>query len=660
MLQGVAVRNPQSQPGMNAGLPVRPRGDGRGPSSSRMPVLLVAMLALTGMQALLRAETTPAQYKFVEQKITSWDKCWGLSFSADGRHYAYAQEQAGKWVVILDGERGPAFDEIRGDFAVADFSSGYCVFDTRSAFFVWEACRVQAWEARRVQGVDDGDGKRVVYGARKDGKWFAVVDGKPGPAYDKIGTIHITQDRKRFFHTGTQGTSESPQFIVIDGKESPVIGRMQGQQWHCSPHGNHIWYISRDPAWHLLPRHSPDSRKAKFVVVVDETGQPFPSYDGKAFVYTARIGTKWSIVVDGKPGSEQYDRVGQPFFSPDEGAFVYTAMMGTKWSVVVNGKPGAEQYEEIGQPFFSPDGKALVYAAKIGTKWSIVVDGKPGAEQYDHVAGLHFSRDGKHLVGIARSGDKQFVVLDGAPGPKYNSISEPVRFTQGGNSIVYLAETSPGKWCVVVDGKEGAQYEITSETKLPRDPQSPYGALSRKWIPCYVRDERRVAYVVPKKDGWCVVVDGKPDPESYERVSSVIFSRDGKRYAYAANEGRNAFAVVDGTPGKAYGGFSGLQFSPDGKRYAYWAEDGPKKRFLVVDGQPSVSSGGSLSELSFSPDGKHVAAEVYLGSTIPMNVAMAAAARGRRRTLPNVIRDVSIEVDGLAGPAYGAVEARVR
>jgi roadblock/LC7 domain-containing protein len=84
---------------------------------------------------------------------------------------------------------------------------------------------------------------------------------------------------------------------------------------------------------------------------------------------------------------------------------------------------------------------------------------------------------------------------------------------------------------------------------------------------------------------WFVVVDGKEGKQYDGIVGSPIFSPDGKRVAYAAVIGDKQFVVVDGKEGKQYDGIVGSPiFSPDSKRVAYAAVIGDKQ-FVVLDGK---------------------------------------------------------------------------
>ena len=65
-----------------------------------------------------------------------------------------------------------------------------------------------------------------------------------------------------------------------------------------------------------------------------------------------------------------------------------------------------------------------------------------------------------------------------------------------------------------------------------------------------------------------VVIDGK-EQTHYENVKNLIFSPDGKRLAYVANDSGKWFAVIDGNEENRYDRSKIPVFSPDSKQVAY-------------------------------------------------------------------------------------------
>ena len=139
---------------------------------------------------------------------------------------------------------------------------------------------------------------------------------------------------------------------------------------------------------------------------------------------------------------------------------------------------------------------------------------------------------------------------------------------------------------VVVDGKEGEQYDDIFEGSLIFSP-----------------DSKHVAYVAGISDKQFVVVDGKEE-RKYDGIGiPLIFSPDNNRVAYVAGVGNNKHLVVmDGKEGEQYDDIleGSLIFSPDSKCVAYVAgvDD---KQLVVIDGKKGnqydeifIWSGGNI------------------------------------------------------------------
>jgi Tol biopolymer transport system component len=106
-----------------------------------------------------------------------------------------------------------------------------------------------------------------------------------------------------------------------------------------------------------------------------------------------------------------------------------------------------------------------------------------------------------------------------------------------GTRLAYGAKAG-NKWFVVVDGKEGKQYNIIMEG-----------------TPLFSPDSKRVAYDAQLDNKRCVIMDGKEEKQ-YDGIGagSLVFSPDSKRLAYVAGVRNKWLAVVDGKEGKQYDG----------------------------------------------------------------------------------------------------------
>lgn len=136
---------------------------------------------------------------------------YGLRFSPVGHRLAYVrqafnrQRSPRKFIgltVIIDGTASPAYQDVCGHraifspngehvaYGVNDSGTGFVVIDGKPGpkfDKVEEVNPVNGSPARSRDGVIfSPDGMRIAYTARKDGKVFVVINGWTGPPYDRI------------------------------------------------------------------------------------------------------------------------------------------------------------------------------------------------------------------------------------------------------------------------------------------------------------------------------------------------------------------------------------------------------------------------------------------------------------------------------------------
>lgn len=407
------------------------------------------------------------------------------------------------------------------------------------------------------------------------------------------------------------------------------------------------------------------------------------SPDGGRLAYSARVGQRWVMVVDGKVGKE-YDSVGPPHFSADGKHLGYVAHRGKQACVVVDGQEtgwypaispvlpvygwergaraladrdapvvyspdgrfafvarkkaqgkrerevavvgGKESpaYDIVRTVEFSPNGKRVAYVGRVGERSRVVVDGQPGPEFAEVTSSPVFSPDGRRLAYVASDGNRQFVVADGKKGAPYNEVDAlSLVFSPDGKHLAYVA-TVGEKQCVVVDGKPGPRYDRVGD---------PYGTLT---APILYSPDGRLAYRAQRGEQHYVVIAGK-ESGPYEEIgySHPLFSPDGKHVAFAAQKGERWRVVLDGVEGPEYPRVFGdtLVFSKDG-RLAYAASRDDGTSVVVAAGQEGKPYAWT-SQPVFNPDGKRLA---YL------------AAQGPDRFLV---------LDGVEGPTYTDVSGSV-
>ena len=218
------------------------------------------------------------------------------------------------------------------------------------------------------------------------------------------------------------------------------------------------------------------------------------------------------------------------------------------------------------------------------------------------------SPNGKRFAVIIQAQDKTtaYASMDGQHQKTY-AWARDLTFSGDSRHAAYVA-TVDGKDLPVVDGREGAfRGEIWGGTR------GGGGTLRLNY------DGTRFAFVARKGNAptFGVVIDGAMDRANVDpNDGAPVFSPDGKRLAYIAQEGSQRFVVLDGKPGAKYEAiYKGtLTFSPDGKRLAYFAGRG-SMRTVVLDGAEGMPhKDAMMSTLRFSPDGTKLAYAAQLES----------------------------------------------
>jgi Tol biopolymer transport system component len=327
-----------------------------------------------------------------------------ISFSADGRHYAYTAR------------RGTA----AGD----------------KAFVVRDGVEAKPYPAVEIIPVLSPDGNHVAYMVSLGGGKMCVIrDQAEQKAYDQVlaGTILFSPDSQRLAYTASIGGK----FVtVIDGQESKPYDGMR-----------------------MTPIFSADSKRTayigsvgtQFVPVID--GVEGPSYDrftdgslvfspdSLHIAYAARKGKQWQLVLDGKP-QQPYEAIigGAIHFSPDSAHIAYVAAVGTLREVVVDGKVQKPVDEVLWPgPIFSPDSKRLAYLAARTGQAVVFTDETDGAP-YDSIADLEFSPDSKHVAYRALAKSRSMVVMDGKESPPVTATTPVVFSPDGGHWVVAVLE----------------------------------------------------------------------------------------------------------------------------------------------------------------------------------------------------------------------------
>jgi WD40 repeat protein len=407
----------------------------------------------------------------------------------------------------------------------------------------------------------------------------------------------VSPDNRRIAYLEFEGISNGR--IVVNG----VSGKhdsFSGSGVTFSPDGKHLVYGG----------YSKDGKRFTVLdnVEISNGGSPIFSSDGKQIAYHIwdNNSKKEVIFFKGEKVGE-FDRIiganqnKYPIFSLDGRRLGLIAGNGKKNFVVVDGKEG-KYYDYVGGLMFSQDSQHYMYFATDNKRGIIVKNDIEIAESNDLESAV-FSPDLSRIACIYKEGDKKYVVVDGKQGKQYDNITE-LKFSPNGKRFAYAAWSGGiqtiGTMFAVIDGKEQKNYRWVMDITF-----SP--------------DGERVAYSAGiKEEVWehCIVVDGiegkkyqikVPDPNF--GMSPPIFSPDSKHFGYAVEMGNESWMVVDEIEGKHYdkirketmGGWDkwdkSFTFGPDGK-IAYWAAKKGYGWMVVVDGIESKAY------WEYLPDGK--------------------------------------------------------
>lgn len=333
---------------------------------------------------------------------------------------------------------------------------------------------------------------------------------------------------------------------------------------------------------------------------------------------------------------------------------------------------------------FSPDGTRFAYAAeKDGRRSILVVDGKTVGlgEDVKWVAEPRFDPSGRltYLLGLA-NGD-QCLVIDGVrtePFQRTIHLTEAfsVIFSPDGRRYVYLAEVS-GAWYMIVDGVKTKATDRVYDVTFSGDgsriawrvlDQGLFvdGFLEGQFTnPAFSDDGKRLAYTKWEKDGYSLVVDGRPG-KAYWQVHRPVFSPRGDRVAYSAARSLDVrLIVVDAQESEEWSQTWDPFFTPDG-RLVYVAQSRDGKTYWVAEGEPRVGISRAPRHVVFDGTGRHVAYEhsgqIFLDHRrvgIGRYPVLDPTGKHVAYLVDENAGRVSIGIDGKAGEAFGAVSRPV-
>jgi hypothetical protein len=349
-----------------------------------------------------------------------------------------------------------------------------------------------------------------------------------------------------------------------------------------SPRTNRLFYWALDQS----------GGKRQVVLVADAKVIP-TSFASNGSLFFSANGARWAAV-GGEQGKQEGDKI----------------LVGE----VVVFADGQEvgRYRDASWPSFSLDGKHLAFLSKDDTsRISLIVDGQ------------------KRTTYAAPAVKCSYAMTASVIGPnlpplfsvEYMSDGTLLILTQDQNGWTLYRDDKPvSSYLQNVWGGGSLQVMVFEEFKTAASILASSIATAES-TPVAAWWERMAG----EKEQWRVVRDGRPVDKivcpGFWSDDSPSVSANGKRCGYTAfqksAEGNDdIFVVVDGTKFGPYKNTWGFKFSRDGKRFAYAASDGSKESpwRYYADGKALAPTYGSVYPPVFSDGGTHLAWRAERGS----------------------------------------------
>ena len=371
--------------------------------------------------------------------------------SPNGEHWAAMVQKDGEVRLMLNGQMSDAYDLIH-DVAFSPDSMQLAYIAQKGEEFFVHVNR-ERHDSYAVINARQGlmyssDSEHLAYVASPEEKnWHLVLDGEPGPQYQRIKHVTFSPDSSRLVYAAK---IQGKWHIVEDGETGP--GFQEIKRVAFSPDSASLAYIAKAEDGDLVVR---DGEKSQTFDAV--TGELVFSSDGERLAYSVaeRVGdeVRMRVVVDGEAGPA-FEKVGAYLFSPDGEEYAYMAVEEGKGLIVHNGQK-QEKYDSVGIPVFSPETGHLAYSVFQGGTWRVQKDGETGPG-FDSVNHPSFSASGTSMAYLARQGPLYEVVKDQEILGTYKWAGL-LRFSPEGDHLAYAAAKKAKQSVLCIDGQEGGE-----------------------------------------------------------------------------------------------------------------------------------------------------------------------------------------------------------
>jgi hypothetical protein len=273
------------------------------------------------------------------------------------------------------------------------------------------------------------------------------------------------------------------------------------------------------------------------------------------------------------------------------GRLAYAAKLGTRWTVVVDGRFGIPSEGIVERSIAtSPDGRRVAYVAIDGPCQRLIEGRRPGPCRDEIIAvrlGNLPALDAA-LIAAGSDGGARLVIGEQERG-RFRS-ARSLELDPSGTHWAVIASPSPSRWQVVVDGRPGPAFDEVRDV-------------------VWAAGGRELAYTARIARAW-FVVHGDQTSRPYLRVEAPLYSPDGGRLAWIGRTASESEAVIDGvTVWRASTEATAVRWSPRGDEigFVYRRNGGA---VLAVGARRFPFDIVVERTLRFSADGKHWAALV--------------------------------------------------
>lgn len=503
-----------------------------------------------------------------------FDAIDGLHFVSKGRVLIARARIGERWFKLVDGKTGHPIDP-KQDETLASSTGELLAYvavvkGKRRAVLNGQLGHVLA---RDTVPLMSPDGKHIAYIATHSGEEFVVLDEQAfdarasavlhlGWSRERRNPIYVTKTEKQYrLYVGN--TLETHNDAEIDfGKSGQLIATLSSKRV-----GNNVsewWQIGGN----VDARELHDEEPALPIHISDH--RILFSPNGKRWAYFAeRLGDGLYLVVDGKPEKLAPDREidrDSLVWSPDSAYAAYLVRKNHKTRVVQSApaswlasRPGdwfgareGEWFDELEDDRiqFARDDR-LVYKARKGQKWYLVV-GSRKSQGFDGVGPIILGPQGGAFSTGLKKGT-EYALINHKTGSVVEEF-DPL-FGHSGDPI-YLAQDDDKTFCVIGFFRQKRFDDIarTRMTLHPVDDAVAYAAREGEmWLvmsasksnyrwdrvstPLYSPDGRHLAYTAEIENKWYLVLDEKPIGP-FDLVDVPVFSDDSRHVAFLARKGR--------------------------------------------------------------------------------------------------------------------------